>query len=249
MLTSSQPEHNQTTSTFDLAISTLRNKSLTPYVTVQTVSLYFASPDLLPVQGFGYLIPQSIPFVQNPERALGVIFDSSAIHGQDNAPGTKVTIMMGGHWWDGWTSYPTDEEALQAARNLLKRHLNITEKPVAHIVNLSKDCIPQYTVGYSDRLSNLSINISAKYKGRLKVVGNQFNGVGVNDCITGAWNIARGLRGAEWKDRNCGLRRSLDPREWVIVPRSELEYQIKGAKEGLEQGVGEGLDQRGDGGV
>jgi len=240
----SGPRDNPSTSTFDLAISTLRDHSLTPFVTVQTVSLFFDSHDLLPVKGFGYLIPQSIPFEQNPERALGVTFDSSTIHGQDNAFGTKVTVMMGGHWWDGWRGFPTEEEGLQAACDVLERHLNITEKPVAHLVGLARNCIPQYTLGYNERLTEFAKNMSSTYKGRLRVVGNQFNGVGINDCITGAWNLARGLRGTGWKGRSCGLDRVLDSREWVIVPRSELEYQIKGQDGGLNQGAAEGLDRR-----
>ena len=37
-----------------------------------TVNLYYTKPYLNPVQGFGYLIPQGVPFEENPERALGV---------------------------------------------------------------------------------------------------------------------------------------------------------------------------------
>ncbi|KAL6711707.1 oxygen-dependent protoporphyrinogen oxidase [Coniothyrium glycines] len=235
-----------TTSTFDLAISTLRDSSLTPYVTVMTVNLYFASPSLLPVEGFGYLIPQSVPFEQNPERALGVIFDSSAIKGQDTAPGTKVTVMMGGHWWDGWAGYPTEEEGLQMARSVLQRHLHIEEEPVAHIVNLSKDCIAQYTLGYEDRLKDFAHGITDEYKGRLRVVGSQFNGVGVNDCITGAWNVARGLRGDGWKSRSCGLDKVVDLRDWIVVPVKDMRYS--NARIVPERPV-DPMDKRGDGGV
>ncbi|KAF2850312.1 Protoporphyrinogen oxidase [Plenodomus tracheiphilus IPT5] len=245
----SGPEDKTTTQTFDLAVSTLRHPSLTPYVTVQTVNLYFATPPstLLPVQGFGYLIPQSIPFEQNPERALGVIFDSYGVSGQDTAPGTKLTVMMGGHWWDSWASYPDAEEGVANARAILQRHLGITEEPVQTIANTSHDCIPQYTLGYADRLSELATILSAEYKGRLRVVGNQFNGVGVNDCITGAWSVARGLRGSGWKGRSCGLERALDGRDWRLVPTREMVYR---GKKGLGQGVEEeGMGRRGDGGV
>ncbi|KAH9880963.1 hypothetical protein J1614_001456 [Plenodomus biglobosus] len=248
-VTSGAPDAT-TTQTFDLAISTLRNPNLTPYVSVQTVNLYFATPpsSLLPVQGFGYLIPQSIPFEQNPERALGVIFDSYGVSGQDAAPGTKLTVMMGGHWWDGWTGYPTEEEGVAHARAVLERHLGITEQPVTHIANLSKDCIPQYTLGYAERLSELAHTLSAKFKGRLRVVGNQVNGVGVNDCITGAWSLARGLRGSGWMGRSCGLDRAVDTREWRVVPKREVMY--RGQKGNVEQGLGgTGMDRRGDGGV
>ncbi|KAF1840327.1 protoporphyrinogen oxidase [Cucurbitaria berberidis CBS 394.84] len=223
---------------FDLVISTLRNDELTPYITVMTVNLYYSNPALLPVEGFGYLIPQSIPFEENPERALGVIFDSSAIKGQDTAEGTKITVMMGGHWWDGWESYSSEEEGLEMAKSVIKRHIGITDEPVAHCANLSKSCIPQYTLGYEDRLRDFANGITNEFKGRLRVVGSQFNGVSVNDCITGAWNIARGLRGEGWKSRSCGLDRVVDSRAWTVVPVGDMAYKKKSVYQ-YKQGDGE----------
>jgi oxygen-dependent protoporphyrinogen oxidase len=218
---------NETSTDFDLAISTLRSPTLTPFVTVQTVNLFYTTPNLNPA-GFGYLIPQSVPFEQNPERALGVIFDSSAIHGQDSVDGTKLTVMLGGHWWNGWKDYPDEEEGLAMAKAVVERHLGIKEEPVASFVNLSRECIPQYTVGYEDRLVDFAQGISSEFKGRLRVVGNQFNGVGVNDIITGAWNMARGLRGEGWKSRDVGLEKVRDRREWQVVGAGELGYKKKG---------------------
>jgi oxygen-dependent protoporphyrinogen oxidase len=190
-----------------------------------TVNLYYEDPALLSVEGFGYLIPQSIPFDQNPERALGVIFDSSAIKGQDTAPGTKLTVMMGGHWWNDFEGYPDEEEGLAMARSVVERHLGIKDIPIAHYVNLSKDCIPQYTLGYEERLKDFASSLQDEYKGRLRVVGNQFNGVGVNDCIAGAWQIARGLRGDGWKSSSCGLDRAQDSRPWTVVNARDLTYK------------------------
>jgi oxygen-dependent protoporphyrinogen oxidase len=195
-----------------------------------TVNLYYPNPALLPYQGFGYLIPQSIPFEQNPERALGVIFDSSAIKGQDSVPGTKLTVMMGGHWWDGWMSYPDEDEGLEMAKSIVERHLGISDEPVAHHANLSRDCIPQYTVGYEDRLKEYRSEVETEFKGRLRVVGSQFNGVGVNDCVTGAWKVARGLRGEGWKSGSCGLERVGDERAWQVVEGADMVYRAGGKR-------------------
>ncbi|KAJ4315451.1 oxygen-dependent protoporphyrinogen oxidase [Neodidymelliopsis sp. IMI 364377] len=224
------PQGNETNENYDVVVSTLRNSELTPFVTVMTVNLYFDNPNLLPVEGFGYLIPQSIPFEQNPERALGVIFDSSAIKGQDSAPGTKLTVMMGGHWWNGFTGFPDQAEGLEMARSVVQRHLGIKETPVASYVNLSKDCIPQYTLGYEERLKTFASTLQDNFKGRMRVVGNQFNGVGVNDCIAAAWNIARGLRGDGWKGRSCGLDRVQDGRSWTTIRATEMAYTPKQAQ-------------------
>jgi oxygen-dependent protoporphyrinogen oxidase len=183
-----------------------------------TVNLYFPQPSLHGVQGFGYLIPQSVPFEQNPERALGVIFDSDAVTGQDTADGTKLTVMLGGHWWDGWEHYPSEEEGLELARSVIRRHLGITDEPLASHVNLSKDCIPQYTVGFDDRLKAYGQKLKDDYRGRVRVVGNLYNGVGVNDCIKGAWMVAKSLRGDGWKERWTGLERVVDEYRWLCVP-------------------------------
>ena len=228
-LTNVQQQGSTSTESFDLAISTLRQEDLTPYVTVMTVNLYYPNPNLLPVEGFGYLIPQSIPFEQNPERGLGVIFDSSAIKGQDTVSGTKLTVMMGGHWWDGWKSYPTEEEGLEMAKSMLARHLNITDEPTAHFVNLAKDCIPQYTLGYQDRLAKFAEDKSEEFKGRLKFVGSQVNGVGVNDCILGAWQVVDQLPHGGWKERSCGLDKVAGGYDWVTVPSSTMNFAMKTA--------------------
>ncbi|KAL8797728.1 MAG: hypothetical protein Q9195_000080 [Heterodermia aff. obscurata] len=123
----------------------------TPSVTVMVVNLFFSNSEILPVHGFGYLIPRSVPFTENPERALGVVFDSDATIGQDEIGGTKVTVMLGGHWWDQWDTYPDEDEGASMAKAVLRRHLGISTEPDAIRVALQKDCIPQYTVGHRSR--------------------------------------------------------------------------------------------------
>ena len=98
-------------------------------VTVMVVNLFYENPSLTQARGFGYLLPQSLPLDQNPELALGVIFDSYATPGQDNVQGTKITVMLGGHWWNDIVEYPDEEEGVRLAKALLKRHLSIEEDP------------------------------------------------------------------------------------------------------------------------
>lgn len=196
--------------TYDMVVSSIFSKKLselctsdsktllpelakTHAVTVMVVNLFYTNPKLVPVEGFGYLIPQTIPFQQNPERALGVIFDSDSIKGQDIATGTKLTVILGGHWWDGWSTYPTEEEGIAAARSILQRHLRITDEPVAAQAKLQKDCIPQYTVGHISRMKQTHTRLMDRFKGRLRVVGNSYTGVGVNDCIRASRDIAQDL--------------------------------------------------------
>ena len=196
-------EHN-----FDLAVSTISGKtlnqivyptnsiaplSLTSSVTVMVVNLFYSNPALLQVHGFGYLLPRSLPFAQNPERALGVVFDSDASIGQDSTPGTKITVMLGGHWWNDWDTYPDEEEGAKMAKAILARHLNITEEPQVVLVGLQKDCIPQYTVGHQDRLTKAEQQIGKLFAGRLQIAGNSYNGVGLNDCVRAGLEAAENL--------------------------------------------------------
>ncbi|KAL8721719.1 MAG: hypothetical protein Q9225_001669 [Loekoesia sp. 1 TL-2023] len=174
----------------------------TPAVTVMVVNLYFSNPSILPARGFGYLLPRSLPFEQNPERALGVVFDSDATIGQDEIPGTKVTVMLGGHWWDGWVAYPDKEMGASMAKAILKRHLGISEEPQAIHVGLQKDCIPQYTVGHDRRMARANMALK-KFNGRLRVAGSSYTGVGLNDCVRSARNAVRGL--LEGRIRDTGL--------------------------------------------
>ncbi|KAF2724256.1 Protoporphyrinogen oxidase [Polychaeton citri CBS 116435] len=218
-----------------------------PSVTVMTVNFYFASHSSpnnpgspLHPTGFGYLIPAATPFDQNPERALGVVFDDAyspspkyfrpdkwskedldklgdLCHATgldpyvndfswtnfpnkpvmqdegDSLGGSKLTVMLGGHWWDGWPQHPSEEEGLQMAKSVLQRHLGITEEPLAYQVNLQKNCIPQYTVGHETRLKKAHNELWRLYRGRLLVAGNWMSGVGVNDCIRSAWEVAESI--------------------------------------------------------
>ena len=173
--------------------SGLSSLQKTKSVTVMVVNLFFSNPAILPVHGFGYLIPRTVPFKQNPERALGVVFDSDATIGQDEVPGTKVTVMLGGHWWDGWTGYPDEDEGASMAKTILQRHLGIAEKPRAIRVSLQRDCIPQYPVGHQKNMEDASRQLKRMFQGRLRVAGNSYTGVGLNDCVRAAKDVAEGL--------------------------------------------------------
>jgi oxygen-dependent protoporphyrinogen oxidase len=178
-------------------------------VTVLVVNLYFATPRLLPVTGFGYLLPKSLPVESNPHHALGVIFDSDATP-QETEPGTKVTVMFGGHYWRERRTYPDAAEALEMARDVLRRHLGIEETPVATNVSLNRDCIPQYTVGHEDRLVEARDGLE-RLRGGFSVAGASYKGVGLNDCVRSARDVVKTL---VEKGRGTGLERSGEVR-WV----------------------------------
>lgn len=161
-------------------------------VSVMVVNILYENPNLLPVNGFGYLIPQSVPFEQNPEMALGVIFGSDSSVGQDTVPCTKLTVMLGGHYWDDWktSDYPDPDTAIGMCQTLLHRHLGISERPLQAAVKLQRQAIPQYTVGHLSRMRDLSQTVRQDFNNRLTLAGNWYNGVGVTDCVRQAYMAA-----------------------------------------------------------
>jgi protoporphyrinogen/coproporphyrinogen III oxidase len=169
-----------------------------PTVTVMVVNLYYTNPRLVKRPGFGYLLPRSLAFEQNPEFALGVVFDSYATPDLDDSSGTKLTVMLGGHWWDGWKSFPSEAEGIRMARSLLRRQLDIEDEPALAVATLQKDCIPQYHVGHTERATALGRKLREAFGNHLEVAGASWHGVSVNDCIKSgflaAYSIATGSR-------------------------------------------------------
>ena len=161
------------------------------YSTVMVINLFYKDPKLLPIEGFGYLIPKSVPLEENPDRALGVVFDTSSVPGQDGTPGTKVTCIMGGHFWSGRTisELPSKDAAYKATKNVMAMHLGVTAEPDLWNAKLQKDCIPQYTVGHHARMTSLHKTLKQNFPG-LGVLGSSFAGVSVNDCVLNARKLA-----------------------------------------------------------
>ena len=164
-------------------------------VTVMVVNLYYTDPNLNPYSGFGYLIPRCVPLEQNPELALGVVFDSESSVGLDSAEGTKLTVMLGGHWWDSLGGlYPSKAEGEKMALSVIARHLKIHQKPHAVRVSLQKECIPQYTVGHQERMLEAHKTLLRAYNGRVRISGSWFTGISFNSCIRSAFQLAMDLK-------------------------------------------------------
>lgn len=192
----------------------------TPAVTVMVVNIFFAGQDLLPAHGFGYLIPRSVPFSENPERALGVVFDSEVTAGQDTVPGTKVTVMLGGHWWNDRSTYPDEDEGARMAKAVLKRHLGIDKEPTLIKVGLQKDCIPQYIVGHRERMAQTS-SLLGRFEGRLRVAGSSYTGVGLNDCVRAARDVVQRLVDGTG---TSGLESFVGDQGWYVLRRNRPRW-------------------------
>ena len=191
-------------------------------VTVMVVNMYFSSTVLLRLQGFGYLIPQSVPPEQNPEKVLGVVFDSDATIGQDSIPGTKLTVMLGGHWWNSYPNQPNEDEGAVMAKAVLARHLNITEEPRAIHVALQKDCIPQYNLHHDEVMEDCDSWLMESFGGRVRVGGSPYTGVGLNDCVKAGRDLAMGIIDGTGE---TGLEMFRGGRKWQYVKYSKTPQQ------------------------
>ena len=147
--------------------------------------------------------------------------------GQDTAPGTKLTVMLGGHWWSEWTEsdYPSETEAIQMARNVLERHLYITEEPEVAKARLQKDAIPQYEIGWRDHMAKFHKEVlTDMFHGRLKVCGPWWQGgVGVNDCIQKSKEVTLAIRQGE--QEKTGLEEFVGEEKWILQNRKTGHYE------------------------
>ncbi|KAK3695084.1 hypothetical protein B0T22DRAFT_417573 [Podospora appendiculata] len=196
-------------------------------VTIQLVNLWYPTPNLnSPHNGFGYLIPQSVPADQNPEGALGVIFDSDRENGftdpigehtsqttsSDTVPGTKFTVMLGGHLWQDMPPewWPDAAEAAKMAKAVVARHLGISEAENDRAVASSKvcrECIPQHDVGHKARMGAAHSELGFAFKDKLAVAGGSYQPPGVLGSLRSGRDVAAQIAG-HWlrRPKDGGLK-------------------------------------------
>ncbi len=127
----------------------------------------------VPVEGFGYLVPSSLQ-----ENLLGTLFDSSIFPQQNLKPDQRRLTLILRH---GTVAQATDA---------LYRHLKITELPDCTVTASYQ--IPQYHLGHLDRILALRQELSEKFP-QIHLLGNYLEGVSVNDCVAGAFNLTEKL--------------------------------------------------------
>lgn len=192
------------------ALPTLKNSTA---VTIQIVNLWYPNPNLTArTPGFGYLIPQSVPAKNNPHAALGVIFDSDR-EAEAGSPeyttvrGTKLTVMLGGHYWDylGPESWPNADEAAAMAIATVERQLGIpASEPVFTSTKVCRECIPQHLVGHRARMAQVHTELYEAFRGTLAVVGSSYTSPGVLPNLKAARDIALKVAGQGYKQGDAG---------------------------------------------
>ncbi|KAI0404782.1 Protoporphyrinogen oxidase [Xylaria palmicola] len=189
---------------FDHVICTLFSKQLsqiakpqnslpslaeTHAVTIMVVNLWYPNPNLLGEGGFGYLIPSSVQ--DNHEGALGVLFDSDLRTNDSEMPGTKLTVMLGGHHWDGWVHLPSEEQGITMAKEVVRRHLGISDaEEVVARAKLCRECLPQHFVGHRERMKEAHYELMSTFHGHLTVAGPSYTTIGVIPSMRAGYDAA-----------------------------------------------------------
>ncbi|KAJ3379132.1 oxygen-dependent protoporphyrinogen oxidase, partial [Entophlyctis sp. JEL0112] len=183
--------------------------SETPSVSVAVVNLLYDKPSILPVSGFGYLVPRS-----QASNVIGVIFDSEAVPDQSSKRITRITCMLGGAQFSKVFGFSADEvssfdkdQCLKMALAAVEEDLGVSQLPADQKVTLHERCIPQYTLGHSDRLKAVHNLLQEEFSGSLSVIGCSYLGVGVNDCIYSAQDVVNRISHGE---SPTGLERVMD---------------------------------------
>lgn len=227
------------------SLPTLKNQSTA--VTIQLVNLWYPGLNLNAGHpGFGYLIPQSVPAENNPHAALGVIFDSDREAAADvperkSAPGTKLTVMLGGHYWDylDADSWPDEKEATAMAMDTVHRQLGIPPtQPVFTSTKVCRNCIPQHLVGHRERMAQAHTELYDAFRGTLAVVGSSYTAPGVLPSLKAGRDMALQVSGEGYKLEDgteydmvhvgpTGLARFVNKNEtYRLRHRSKMPYRF-----------------------
>ena len=138
---------------------------------------------VLPLDGFGYLIPTG-----ERENILGCVWDSSAFPALQPNGTTVLTVMIGGTHDVRATALP-ERELVDRAIAAVGRHAGVVETPDCVQVSIARNAIPQYRVGHSERIARVE-ELLAEQLPRVSILGSGYHGVAVNDCIATARDVA-----------------------------------------------------------
>ena len=159
------------------SINTANELRAIEYAPIAVVALGYNRKDIEhPLNGFGMLSPPSEPY-----KFLGSLWTSRIFKGR--APDGKVllTNFIGGERNPELTDLEPNK-LVELVHTSLEKLLGITGKPILEEVYIKKKAIPQYTMGYYEKMKAVE-EVERKYPG-LYITGAFRGGVSVEDCVT-----------------------------------------------------------------
>lgn len=80
----------------------------------------------------------------------------------------------------------TPEALTNTALAVLQKHMGITAAPDCVVAGVHVDCIPQPAVGHVQAVKAARAVVENEFNGRLKLIGNSYDGIGAADCVGNA---------------------------------------------------------------
>ncbi|WP_455210409.1 protoporphyrinogen oxidase, partial [Kaarinaea lacus] len=154
-----------------------------PYPHVSVVCLgYQKSKVQHALKGFGFLVPH-----KEHRKILGTLWDSSIFENRAAENTALLRTMIGGAQFPEMAELSPDQlQDIVLAE--LQSIVGLKGDPEMAKVYQWRQAIPQYLVGHGAKLKTLSDCLTA-HPG-LYLTGNAYRGIGMNDCIANAYQLA-----------------------------------------------------------
>jgi oxygen-dependent protoporphyrinogen oxidase len=177
------PAYEQAAILADLDAELAERVNGIPYNRVAVVALGYRQADVpLPLDGFGFLVPQ-----RDGRDLLGVQWCSSIF--PDRAPpGAVLLRALCGGWSRAEVVGWDDGRLLAAVRAELRAAMGVTAEPIFHHIVRWERAIPQYHLGHCERVA--WVEEQARRHPGLFLAGNAYRGVAMNDCTEQAEALA-----------------------------------------------------------
>ena len=148
-----------------------------PYADVSVFGLGYDRIDIpRPLDGFGFLVPRGEGL-----DSLGVLWSSSIFPGQAPEGKVMLRVICGGVQEPDFINL-SEDEALERVRRDLRLSMGITAEPEFYEYIRWPKGIPQYLLGHRQRVEKVRETLAPS----LAIVGNAYDGVGVNDAVRSA---------------------------------------------------------------
>jgi oxygen-dependent protoporphyrinogen oxidase len=158
-----------------------------PYASSVVVTLGFSRADVVPLDGYGYVVPRS-----EGSDVLACTWSSQKWEGR--APDGAVLLRVyAGRFGGRDVTVDADDELVGLARAEVS-FLDVTAEPVLTRVQRWPWGMPQYLLGHPERLERIEQELAA-HPG-LALAGAAYRGVGIPDCIASGEAAAAAIAGA-----------------------------------------------------
>ena len=158
-----------------------------PYASSVVVSLAYSRADVLPLDGYGYLVPRT-----EGSDVLACTWSSQKWEGRAPDENVLVRIYAGRYGGTDMTARG-DDELVALARDEL--HVTgVVAEPVLTRVHRWPRGMPQYVLGHSELLERIEQSVDERPG--LALAGAAYRGVGIPDCIASGERAAESVAGA-----------------------------------------------------